>query len=239
MKKEIIWGTIPIKGLEDDDYNKFLLKDLQQNEIGLYGSRHSKNIAKKVYRYDLNGNLIKEYENGMIAAQELNINNANIYQCIYGIMNQCHKSIWTDKFYEQLPKDILERANNSKWLKYDRPIYQYDKYGNLINEFNNLKEISNKRGILSNIKRCLYGDLKQTQNCFWTFIKYDKYPFDKISFRKSKQITQFDLNGKKIKDWISITDASKQLNLHNSAISNCCSGKRENYAGFIWKYKNK
>jgi hypothetical protein len=238
MKKEIKWGSISIKGLEDENYDKFLLKDLQQKEIGLYGSKNSKDNAKKVYEYDLNGNFKKEYENAMMASEELNINWANIYHCIYGMMNQCNKSIWTDTFYEKLPKDILEKGQNSKWVRYDRPIYQYDKYGKLLKEYDNLKQTSLKRGVQSNIRRCLYGELKQTQNCFWSFIKFEQYPFNMISFRKAKQITQFDLNGNKIQDWISITDAATTLNLYNSHISNCLRGLKENYADFIWKYKN-
>lgn len=237
MKKDITWGSIPIIGLEDENYSKFSLKDLQQKEIGLYGSKNSKDKAKKVYEYDLNGNFKKEYENATIASEELKINYANIYHCIYGMMNQCNKSIWTDSFYEKLPDDILEKGRNSKWVRYNRPIYQYDKYGNLLKEHDNLKQISPKIGIQASIRKCLYGELKQTQNCFWSFIKFDQYPFNMISFRRSKQITQFDLYGNKIQDWVSITDAANKLNLHNSHISNCCLGKKENYAGSIWKYK--
>jgi len=237
MKKEITWGSIPIKGLEDENYDKFSLKELQQTDIALYGSRNSKSNANKVYEYDLNGIFKKEYENAMMASEELKINYANIYHCIYGMMNQCNKSIWTDTFYEELPNDILERGRNSKWVKYDRPIYQYDKYGKLLNEYENLKQTSPKRGVQSNIRRCLYGELKQTQNCFWSFIKFEKYPFNMINFRRSKQITQFDLDGNKIQDWISITDAANTLKLFASSISNCLLGKRENYANSIWKYK--
>jgi hypothetical protein len=238
MKKEITWGSIPIVGLEDEDYNKFSLLDLQKNDIGLYGGRNSKNNAKKVYEYDLNGVFIKEHEHAMKAAEEHGINYANIYHCIYGMMGQCNKSIWTDVFYEKLPTDILEKGRNSKWVKYDRPIYKYDKYGKLLKVYNNLKETSPKIGVQSNIRRCLSGGLKQTQNCFWSFIEFDEYPFNMISFRKAKQITQFDLAGNKIKDWVSITDAATTLKLHNSHISNCCLGKKENYADSIWKYKN-
>lgn len=197
----------------------------------------SGNLGKKVYQYDLQGNFIKEYQHAMEAAFMLKINYSNIYLSIYGIMRHCNKSIWTDKYYIKLPQEMLDEALKSKWIKYDRPIYQYDKFGNFIKSYKNLKEISDKRGVQSNVRMCLIGKLKQTQNCFWSFIKFDKYPYDKISFRKSKKIIQYSLDGKEIKRWISITEASKSLNIYHSNISNCLRGKRNCAGGYIWKYE--
>lgn len=195
------------------------------------------NLGKKVYQYDLNGDFIAEYQNAMEAAHTLGINYANIYLSIYGIMRQCNNTIWTDKYFIKLPKNLLDEALKSKWIKYNRPIYQYDKFGKFIKSYKNLKEISEKRGVQSNVRMCLIGKLKQTQNSFWSFIKFDEYPFEKITFRTAKRIIQYNLNNKEIKRWVSITEASKSLNIFHSAISNCLRGKRNTAGGFIWKYE--
>jgi len=54
-----------------------------------------------------------------------------------------------------------------------------------------------------------------------------------------KPISQFDLQGNWIKDWESITQASKELNLEFSAISMCCRGKLKKSQGYIWKFQLK
>lgn len=54
---------------------------------------------------------------------------------------------------------------------------------------------------------------------------------------RAKQVNQIDTNtGKTIKTWTCAVEASKQLGINNSSISQCCSGKRKSAGGFIWRY---
>ena len=53
---------------------------------------------------------------------------------------------------------------------------------------------------------------------------------------KGKSISQYDLNMKFIKNWDSISDASKTLHIFNSNIVNVCKGNRITAKKFIWKY---
>lgn len=52
----------------------------------------------------------------------------------------------------------------------------------------------------------------------------------------SKQVYQYDLNNNFIKKWESTMEIQRQLKYCNSAISECCNGKRRNAYGYIWKY---
>ena len=45
-----------------------------------------------------------------------------------------------------------------------------------------------------------------------------------------------DLNGNEIKSYSSVTEASKNCNVCDTAIRNCCNGKTKTSDGFIWKY---
>lgn len=51
----------------------------------------------------------------------------------------------------------------------------------------------------------------------------------------SKTICQFDLNGNFIREWSSIAEAQRELNIGN--ISYACSGRYKKAGGYIWKYK--
>ena len=58
---------------------------------------------------------------------------------------------------------------------------------------------------------------------------------EKIGNRVRKKITQYSKKGEKIKEWRSLTDASKTLNISLSDISLCCSGKLKSAGGYKWE----
>lgn len=56
--------------------------------------------------------------------------------------------------------------------------------------------------------------------------------------KHNKPILQFDLNGNFIKEYESITQASKELNIKIDYISSCCLGRRRKTKGYVFKFKN-
>jgi len=69
--------------------------------------------------------------------------------------------------------------------------------------------------------------------------------FDKIrelgtqaaKIKNSKPILQYSKSGQFIKKWDSMSDVSRELNIPQSNISVCASGKTKSAGGFIWKYE--
>lgn len=55
---------------------------------------------------------------------------------------------------------------------------------------------------------------------------------------RSKAITQLDLNGNTIREWVCARDISRQLGISYQHISNCCHGKEKTAGGFMWNFKN-
>jgi len=55
--------------------------------------------------------------------------------------------------------------------------------------------------------------------------------------QKCKAVLQFSKDNIFIKEFNSISDANKNLNISNGSISRCCLGKAKTVAGYIWKYK--
>jgi hypothetical protein len=54
---------------------------------------------------------------------------------------------------------------------------------------------------------------------------------------RGKKVNQCDLNGNLIGTYDGIRSAARSVNLKcYYQISLCCSGKKENYCGYIWKY---
>lgn len=52
-----------------------------------------------------------------------------------------------------------------------------------------------------------------------------------------RKVVQYSIDGKKIKEYDSMTIASKETNTRREHISHCCNGKRKTCGGFIWKFK--
>lgn len=50
------------------------------------------------------------------------------------------------------------------------------------------------------------------------------------------KVNQYDLNNNFIKQWGSIVDASRTLNINASCICNNCKKRRKSAGGYIWKY---
>lgn len=58
------------------------------------------------------------------------------------------------------------------------------------------------------------------------------------SKKLQKSIIQYDLQGKQIKKWKSLKEASLFYNIKPGDISCCCSGKQKTAGGFRWQFEN-
>jgi group I intron endonuclease len=66
--------------------------------------------------------------------------------------------------------------------------------------------------------------------------KQSKEEIEKRANRNKKPIIQMDLKNNFIKEWESISDATKTLKITH--ISCCCKGSRNFAGGYKWRYKN-
>ena len=74
---------------------------------------------------------------------------------------------------------------------------------------------------------------KQNQN-------YELARYNKIRVHtqtEGKKILQFTKELQLVKEWDSITSASRELGYTREGIRDCCLGKQKTSFGFIWKYK--
>lgn len=97
---------------------------------------------------------------------------------------------------------------------------------------NNLPFVNHKD---ENVKNNVYSNLE------WCTAKYNcNYGtrLQRIAVKNNKPILQFDLNGNFIKEYESITQASKELNNSLNDISQCCLGRSRTSKGYIFKFKN-
>lgn len=68
---------------------------------------------------------------------------------------------------------------------------------------------------------------------------YGTHPSKETLLRKSKVIWQYGLEGNFIREWESLKSASTELNIHISAISQCCHNRCKTAGGYMWRLKTK
>ena len=59
-----------------------------------------------------------------------------------------------------------------------------------------------------------------------------------IAKKRWIEVLQLTKDGTLIREWPSIKEAGKDLEIQTNSISACCKSKRQTAGGFIWKYKN-
>lgn len=70
----------------------------------------------------------------------------------------------------------------------------------------------------------------------WSIEKKEKFSKSRTGF-KLKEILQYDFNGNFIREWPSLSSASKDLNIDYNLLIRCCKGTAKSVGGYRWQYK--
>jgi group I intron endonuclease len=126
-----------------------------------------------------------------------------------------------NKTHSKEAKEKISRARK-KYTGVNHPLYgkaRSDKTKLLLREANLGKVVA------ENIKNKISNTLKGIKRS------------EEFKKKHCKPIIQKTLNGVFIREWDSIKEASKTLNISNGNISNCCSGRIKTFKGYVWAYK--
>lgn len=115
------------------------------------------------------------------------------------------------------------------------PVYQYDLFGNFINEYSNIYEAAYKNNIFIGHLRNVLKEKprhKTAKHYQWKKEKYDKIDsiFPKI------EITCFSLKGEKIIDYSSFEEAEYYSGDKRREIKGCCEKQLTSTHNFQWRY---
>jgi len=131
------------------------------------------------------------------------------------------------------------KRDSSMWKKQIcQKCYEYDETGFFIKEWESIKVASDYYNIkLSTLRNSIYNGayLKKNKKLFLTKKLKSVKPYINLKFKK---VIQYDKNMNLIKEWNSIQDIIKELNLKTGTnISNCLNGRAKTAIGYIWQYK--
>lgn len=213
--------------------NKYKTDKLCMNLIpGGSGITSINEYAKYVVQYDLLGNFIKEYKSQIEAAVEIgNITSSSISKCCIAKQGSAGGFVWR---FKEDPAPTINEIN-----VHSIPIIQYDKTGNIINTYSSIIEASNITGICEDsISKCCIHRRKSGGGYIWRKINDPLIKSDIKSdkFWGKRKIKQYTIDGKYIKTFNSIKEASKSINAPWQSIQRVCIGKRKTSHGYKWEY---
>ena len=198
---------------------------------GQGGANHP---SKPVQQYDLQGNFIKEFPSAILAAKKTGISYNILVKCCQGKAKHCGLYQWK---YSNDKSNTIQQLSNKEITLNERKILQYDLNKNLLNVYESMDEASKKTGITkSTICSVCKGKKNTAGNFVWRYFDDPLTNEDKI-ITKEKSVLQFDKSGNFIKEFPSITIASKETGIYLKAIGLNCRENRKSAGGYVWKYK--
>ncbi len=137
---------------------------------------------------------------------------------------------------------ILEYTSNINGYNSDcgggvqKNVYQYSTDGgHLIGTYDSLENAAN--AVNSSRKSISNACLGYNKTCMGFFWSYDcTEPFFPGKDSRKKGVSQFNLEGNLLANYVSVSEASRITGISKTCISRCCRGEREKTSGFLWKY---
>jgi group I intron endonuclease len=127
----------------------------------------------------------------------------------------------TEEHRKKISDSLMGRKTPAKW----RPILQYSLNGDFIKEWSSITE-AQETYKTKHISACANGKRNNAAGYYWQYKTEGQIP-QKINLPRSKnesKIAQVDEQGNVIREFNSIKDASKELQLNYSGISNVLQG---------------
>lgn len=187
---------------------------------------------KKVTQYSLDGKKIKVYPSVKEAAHKTGNDPDTISKCALHKTMTCGGYVWR---YEG---DLYQGEYKDKIKNKPQPLVQYALNGKKIAQFESVSEAAKETGFnASTLLDCAHKRTKTSHGFVWRFAK-DIYKGEYSGHRIGKPVTQYTLEGKKLRVYQTIEAAARATGLTSANIQKNVGGSNKTAGGYIWKFSS-
>ena len=219
---------------------RYLEDCVTKEDLNKLNNSFNKRNPKHLYIFDLEKNLLGEFDSLQEAEKEGFGNYECISQCLRNIegYNSVKGNIpcFDINEFEERKRKYIKGLSKGKLLN---TISKYSLDGDFLNTYYTYSDAAKSCNLKSRdgIKKCCELKYKQAGGFQWRFGN-DTSNIGKCNKSKhiqNKSVNQYDLQGNFIKSWNSCSEAAETLNLKRSNI-NIAASKEKSSGGYIWKY---
>ena len=146
--------------------------------------------------------------------------------------------------YEELSKEEAEQKERNLIKKYNSTNREYgyniEKGGCLNKEVSQETREKLRQNMLgkklSDKTKQKMSEARKGEKCYWYGKHLSEETKRTLSEKKKKKVNQYSIDGKFIKTFNSMNEASKEYNVTPQNIYASCSRRRKTACGFIWRY---
>lgn len=218
-------------------YNSYAFDDNSNGYNSTRGGDYvDERLQRPVYKCDIvKGIILKRFDSILLAQKELGLRICSISQ--YNTTSGGYGYFYIEDFQGLSQEEIKNKIHNN----YPHLVYKLSKQGKILDIYKNVSEAAKANNIPTpgNLISCCSGHRRYVREYQWCYQKNLHERLGKEARPKktsAKPIIQYDLDGKEIKKWKSITQVCEVLGYSDSHISQCCKKKRQSSNGFQWRY---
>ncbi len=187
---------------------------------------------KRVTQYSLEGKKVKVYSSVKEAAHKTNNDPDTISKCAL------HKTMICGGYVWRYDGDLYHGEYRDKIKNKPQTLVQYALTGKKIAQFDSVSEAARNTGFnASTLLDCAHKRTKTSHGFVWRF-EGDAYKGEYSGHRIGKPVTQYSLEGKKLKVYPTIEAAARDTGLTAANIQKNVNGHNKTAGGYIWKFSS-
>jgi hypothetical protein len=207
-----------------------------------HGEHRHHQAGKPVTQYDLSGKKMKTYNSIESAARATGLTPDNIQKNVKGNNHTAGGFIWKYASLNEIrklpapkPRTYSQKPSGTK------EIIQYSLEGKKLGVYKSISEASRAIGLAgSGVGSALDNPSRSSGGFVWRS-KGNVYRGNLAKnpvANKARVVTQYDLQGRKLKIYPSTKKAEAATGIHATTISQVALGKLKTTGGYIWQYGN-
>ena len=134
---------------------------------------------------------------------------------------------------------LIKKGKNATWSDSNspRPVVKYTLDGKKVEDYSSIAEAAQKnKSYRSSLRAVVQKKLKQLNGFVYRF-KSTPYKGEYKDFSYEKKVTQYQIDGKKVKIYPSVKEAGAITGNDPDTISKCALHKTLSCGGYVWRYE--